>query len=84
MNALLPVCVALSSAVLVVISLRAMNIETTAADRVGLVLVGSMLAMAILEHFLLVLPLSSTAMWRWAMRRRTPLVAASAADSMGR
>lgn len=66
------------------IGLRAMNIDATPADRVGLMLVGSMLAMAILEHFLLVLPLSSTAMWRWAMQRRTPLVVTSAADSMGR
>jgi len=39
-----------------------------------------MLAMAILEHFLLVLPLPSTALWRWAMRNRTPLAASGAAD----
>ncbi len=84
MNAFLPISIILSSAVLFMVALRVVNIDATVAGRVGLILVGSMLAMAILEHFLLVLPLSSTAMWRWAMRRRTPLVAASAADSMGR
>ena len=80
MNALLPFSIVLSTLVLVWIVQRTLNIDTTAADKVGLTLVGSMLAMAILEHFLLVLPLSSTAMWRWAMRNRKPLVATAAAD----
>ena len=84
MNAFLPVSIILSTVALVLIGLRAMNIETSTADTIGSILVGSMLAMAILEHFLLVLPLPSTALWRWAMRSRTPLATASAADSMGR
>ena len=84
MNAFLPVSIILSTVALVLIGLRAMNIETSTAETVGLILVGSMLAMAILEHFLLVLPLPSTALWRWAMRSRTRLATASAADSMGR
>ena len=84
MNALLPVVIVLSTAVLVSIGFRAVHIETPVADKVGLILVGSMLAMAILEHFLLVLPLSSTALWRWAVRHRTPIVSPVAADSMGR
>ena len=82
MNALLPVSIALSTLVLVLIGLRATNVDSTGADKVALVLVGSMLAMAILEHFLLVLPLSSTALWRWAMGNRAPLVVTAAADSM--
>ena len=84
MNAFLPVSIVLSTLALVLIGLRAMNSETLPAETVGLILVGSMLAMAILEHFLLVLPLPSTALWRWAMRNRTPLVSTAAADSMGR
>jgi putative photosynthetic complex assembly protein 2 len=80
MNAFLPISIVLSTLVLVFIVLRAMNLDSTAADKVGLILVGSMLAMAILEHFLLVLPLPSTALWRWAMRHRTPLVVTAAAD----
>ena len=82
MNAFLPFSIVLSTLALVFIGLRAMNIDTSPAETVGLILVGSMLAMAILEHFLLILPLPSTALWRWAMRNRTPLVT-SAADSMG-
>jgi putative photosynthetic complex assembly protein 2 len=59
------------------------------AQAVGLILVTTMLAMAILEHFLLVLPLPSTALWRWALRNRTPPIAANvvgvvtATDSAG-
>lgn len=80
MNAFLPFSIILSTLALVYIGLRAMNIDTPTPDKVGLILVGSMLAMAILEHFLLVLPLPSTALWRWAMRNRTPLVTPVAAD----
>ena len=78
MNAFLPLSIAISTLALVLIAQRAMNIDKNidvmAAQAVGLILVGSMLALAILEHFLLVLPLPSTALWRWAMRNRTPLV----------
>jgi putative photosynthetic complex assembly protein 2 len=80
MNAFLPVSIALSSLVLVLVGVRAVDMTTSNAESVGLILVGTMLAMAILEHFLLVLPLSSTAMWRWAMRNRKPLVQTVAAD----
>jgi putative photosynthetic complex assembly protein 2 len=80
MNVFLPVSIVLATLVLVSMGLRAMNIDTSAAERAGLLLVGSMLAMAILEHFLLVLPLPSTALWRWAMRNRTPLATSGAAD----
>ena len=78
MNAFLPFSIVLSTVALVFIALRAINIDTTTPDKVGLILVGSMLAMAILEHFLLVLPLPSTALWRWAIRHRTPLVTTAA------
>jgi hypothetical protein len=38
------------------------------ARRTGLLLVATMLWLAVIEHWLLVLPLESTALWRWAMR----------------
>ena len=78
MNLFLPFSIALSTLALVFIAQRAMNIDATPPETVGLILVGSMLTMAILEHFLLVLPLPSTALWRWAMRNRTPLANAAA------
>ena len=71
MNAFFPISVVGAFVVLVWMTLRALHPNTPIAEVVGLVLVSTMLAMAILEHFLLVLPLPSTALWRWALRNRT-------------
>jgi putative photosynthetic complex assembly protein 2 len=79
MNLFLPLAVVAASTVLYMLLVRASSATASPADTVGLVLVSTMLAMAILEHFLLVLPLSSTALWRWALRGRDP-VATAAAD----
>ena len=69
MNPLLPLSVLGASAVLLLMILAAADPAATKAQVVGLTLVGTMLAMAIVEHLLLVLPIPSTALWRWAMRR---------------
>jgi putative photosynthetic complex assembly protein 2 len=37
--------------------------------RTGQWLVATLLMLAIIEHWLLVLPLESTALWRWALAR---------------
>jgi putative photosynthetic complex assembly protein 2 len=70
MNAFLPISVAAASLVLAALMILASSAEVSRADSIGYVLVSTMLAMAILEHFLLVLPLPSTALWRWALRNR--------------
>jgi putative photosynthetic complex assembly protein 2 len=69
MNGLFPFCVAASSVMLVAMALRLQEVDRPWAA-VGLVLVGTLLALAILEHLLLMLPLPSTALWRWALRER--------------
>jgi putative photosynthetic complex assembly protein 2 len=70
MNLLFPFAVTAATAVtaLVVQAALAPGIDHAAA--VGLVLVATLLALAVLEHWLLVLPLPATALWRWAMRHR--------------
>jgi len=70
MNFLLPLSVIGSSVVLALMLVRAFEPGSPAAVTVGLLLVSTMLAMAILEHLLLVLPLQSTALWKWALRNR--------------
>jgi putative photosynthetic complex assembly protein 2 len=72
MNLLFPFSV--GSATLVLIWLLSLAFSPTAPAGlvVGLMLVATMLAMAVLEHFLLVLPLPTTALWRWALRNRPP------------
>ena len=70
MNFFLPLSVVGSSIVLALLLVRAFEPGSPSAMTVGLLLVSTMLAMAILEHLLLVLPLQSTALWKWALRNR--------------
>jgi putative photosynthetic complex assembly protein 2 len=69
-NALFPFAITAASAVLVLMVKHASSAHSDAVQTLGLTLVGTMLALALLEHWLLVLPLSSTALWRWAMGSR--------------
>ena len=41
-------------------------------EAVGLALVTALLALAILEHWFLVLPLPDAALWTWVLRTRQP------------
>lgn len=67
MNLLFPVSVTLSTVVTVLIVLKAMTPEAAGAGAVGLILVATLLALAILEHWFLVLPLPDEALWAWAL-----------------
>lgn len=67
-NLLFPVSVTGASVVLAMMLSHALQPATPPAAAVGTVLVATMLALAILEHWLLVLPLDTTALWRWALR----------------
>ncbi len=55
--------------------LIAAAIHATGTERVGLLLVVSMLVLALLEHLLMVTPMSALALWRWAVR--TPAATAT-------
>ena len=81
MNLLLPVSVMAGLAYLALIVSRATDTSTTDTDAVGYALVGTMLALAVLEHLLLVLPLDATAAWRWSITRRN---AATQTDANGK
>jgi putative photosynthetic complex assembly protein 2 len=70
MNLFLPIAVIMSSMVLALLLVRAFAPGTPLSATVGLLLVSTILSMAILEHVLLVLPLQSTALWKWALRNR--------------
>ena len=69
MNAFFPFAVVSASVCLWFLVDFANQATTTPAQVVGAVLVGTMLALAIVEHFMLVLPLDTTALWRWAIRK---------------
>ena len=68
LNLLFPVSITASSLVLGLMVVRALDSGTPPALATGLALAGTMLAAAILEHWLLVLPIQGTALWRWALR----------------
>jgi putative photosynthetic complex assembly protein 2 len=70
MNAFFPFAVASASACLWLLVGFANQPMTTPAQVVGAVLVGTMLTLAIVEHLMLVLPLDTTALWRWAIRKK--------------
>lgn len=75
-NALLPLTLLGGGAVATLVIGQA--IGASAPQRVGLILVASMLLLALLEHLMMVLPFSSTALWRWAMRDHTTPTPSSA------
>ena len=83
MNLFFPVAVSAACLALALLVLRALEPATAPAQAIGLTLVGTMLAMAILEHGLLVLPLDTTALWRWAIRNRSSKSAHPVPDSSG-
>jgi putative photosynthetic complex assembly protein 2 len=74
LNPLMPVSLLGGTAVLLAMAAAASADTTPPAAALGLVLAGTMLAMALVEHALLVLPLSPTALWRWALRGRDRLM----------
>ena len=81
MNLLFPFCVIAASGVLTLMVLHTLRASTPAAEVLGLTLVGAMLALAIVEHWMLVLPVSTTALWGWAMGQRKPVRTQVAADT---
>jgi putative photosynthetic complex assembly protein 2 len=70
MNRFFPVSVLAATVYLAILVSNANAVGNTGAQSVGYALVSTMLALAVLEHLLLVLPLDTTALWRWALSKR--------------
>lgn len=82
-NMLLPWSVLLGSGGVVLLLQAAMAPGAPAHVLVGHTLVATLLALAVLEHLLLVLPLQGTALWRWALRQGSARQAADPAAPAG-
>ncbi|MFN4018795.1 MAG: putative photosynthetic complex assembly protein PuhE [Reyranella sp.] len=67
MNALLPLSVTASTVVLVLMVVRATEPTATPFQSLALLLPASMLALAILEHWLMFLPIPPTLLWKWGL-----------------
>jgi putative photosynthetic complex assembly protein 2 len=72
MNLLFPLSVTVPTLIAIGMAVAALEPATLEPARVGLLLVTAMLALAIIEHWMLVLPLPTSALWRWAMRQPQP------------
>jgi len=70
MNLLFPVAVTAATAAASLLWLQAVQSGTGEFEVAMHVLAATLLSLAILEHWFMVLPLSSTALWKWAMRNR--------------
>ena len=70
MNLLFPVSVTVSTVILVRLVQAATAAHATRFDVVGFTFLSTMMALAILEHWLLMLPLPAAALWGWSLKSR--------------
>jgi putative photosynthetic complex assembly protein 2 len=68
MNLLFPLVVTAATVVAALVMQAALQADVPAHRMVSLMLVAALLALAILEHWFMVLPIPSSWLWRWAMR----------------
>jgi len=84
MNPLFPVSIAVSTMLVIPVWQAAMASGATAAEVTSQSLLGALLSLAILEHWFLVLPLPSEALWKWGLRSRPAGAALPAATETSR
>ncbi len=69
MNLLFPFSVSISTAICAVLATEAAY-ATSDFNQAGYTFLATMMALAILEHWFLVLPIPAEAMWNWSMKSR--------------
>jgi len=70
MNPLFPVSVTVSTVATVLIALAALAPDATPFERAGSTFLALLMALAVLEHWFLVLPLPAMALWKWSLASR--------------
>jgi putative photosynthetic complex assembly protein 2 len=70
MNLLFPVSVSVSTIVAVMMFQRAFSGDASEFDAAGYTFVGTLMTLAIAEHWFLVVPLPFAALWNWALLSR--------------
>ncbi len=70
MNLFFPLAVSVSTALMVVLVLLAIA-SADLFSQTGYVLIATLLALGVLEHWFMVLPLHDSALWNWALRLAT-------------
>jgi putative photosynthetic complex assembly protein 2 len=67
-GAFFPISVTLATAVLVIMIQRIVEVAVTPFDVVSLTLVSTLLALGVVEHWFMLLPLPALTLWGWGMR----------------
>jgi putative photosynthetic complex assembly protein 2 len=67
MNWLFPISITVSLICLYQLSLEVFAPQTTVEQKTGLILVGALLALGLIEHLLMVVPFTANAIWKWAL-----------------
>ena len=67
MNLLFPVSITVSTVILTWLVQLAIAPEATAFEAVGYTFLATMMALAVLEHWFLVVPLPAASLWNWAL-----------------
>lgn len=70
MNLLFPFSVTIGTAVTVQLFALAAHAQTSSFEAAAYLLVGALMALAVLEHWFMVLPIQDAALWRWALASR--------------
>lgn len=87
MNPLFPVSVTAATAATLLLAQAASVDEASAFEAAAFTFLAALMALAVLEHWFLVLPLPETALWGWALRARAvadPLEAPRACPAAAR
>jgi putative photosynthetic complex assembly protein 2 len=77
-----PFAVTVATAVTTLLVAQALSSDATAFARTGYMLLASLLALGVLEHWFMVLPLPISALWGWGMRSRSVSACPSPAASL--
>lgn len=72
MNVLFPISVTVSTIAAALLVMAALQPGATPFEIAGQVLLASLLALAVIEHWFLVLPLPDAALWSWVLRSESP------------
>lgn len=71
MNLLFPFSVTVGSVITVLLIQQAGAAEAGSMVAVGYVLLASMMALAVIEHWFMILPIHAEALWRWSLKPAT-------------
>jgi len=77
MNALLPISVVAGCIACVLLTLRAISVDATPHEATGYTLLAALVALGVVEHIFMVMPVPADALWRWGLSSRSAATPAS-------